>query len=374
MKKFLPLVVGPLFCTCAMAQSSVTLYGIIDAGLTYVSNTGGQHSYFFDDGISYGNRVGFSGTEDLGGGNRAVFKLENGFRLGNGQLNQGGAMFGRQAYVGLGNNWGTLTLGNQYDFAFAYTSAFHISGYGTGYGVHLGDADRQGGDRLKNSVKFESTNFHGLVVAGLYSFSNTAGNFRDGSAWGLGSTYTMGSFSAGGNYTRLNSPSGLAGLDPYAQFGITTMLGQTVATVNSATGAVTDLHSSTPFQVDSQSILGLGASYAFNKLTVSGDFSSTTFKGYGESSTLRVYETGLQYHATPALSLISGYQYTTFEGHHWHEVALATHYSLSKTTDVYAGLDWMRASEGVDAVIGYAFTPSSGRTQMDARIGMRHNF
>ncbi|CAE6851867.1 Outer membrane porin protein [Paraburkholderia aspalathi] len=367
-----------VFCAFAsaqvFAQSSVTLYGIIDAGLTYVSNIGGAHAYLFDDGVSYGNRVGFMGTEDLGGGNKAVFKLENGFRLGNGRLNQGGALFGRQAYVGLANDWGTLTLGNQYDFAFDFTAANNVNAFGSGYGVHLGDFDRQSGDRLSNSIKFVSNSFHGLVVGGMYSFSNTAGDFRDGSSWSVGSTYNLGNFSVAGNYTRLNSPTGLAGLDPYAQIGVTSMLGQTVATVNPATGAVIDSYSSTPFKVDSQSIFGIGANYVFGKLTVNGDFSNTTFKGYGQSSTMRVYETGVQYQATTPLSLIAGYQYTTFEGHHWHEVALGTHYLLSKNTDVYAAVDWMRASEGVDAVIGYSFTPSLSRNQTAARLGMRHNF
>ena len=87
-----------------------------------------------------------------------------------------------------------------------------------------------------------------------------------------------------------------------------------------------------------------------------------------------VYEAGGVYQATAPLSLVAGYQYTTFEGHHWHEVALGTHYALSKRTDVYAAVDWMRASNGVDAVIGYSFTPSTSRTQAAARIGMRHNF
>ncbi|KWF96370.1 porin [Burkholderia cepacia] len=358
----------------AHAQSSVSLYGIIDGGITYVNNTGGAHAYLFDDGVSYGNRVGLMGTEDLGGGNKAVFKLENGFRLGTGKLNQGGAMFGRQAYVGLGNEWGTLTFGNQYDFAFDFTAAYNVSAFGSGYAVHLGDFDRQSGDRLQNAVKFVSNSFHGLVVGGMYSFSNDAGSFHDGSAWSVGATYTHGDFSAGGNYTRLNSPRGLAALDPYAQMGVTTMLGQTVATIDPATGAVTDLHGSTPFAINSQSIFGIGASYTLGKLTFDADFSNTTFKGYGQSSTMRVYEAGVLYQATAPLSLVAGYQYTTFEGHHWHEVALGTHYALSKRTDVYAAVDWMRASNGVDAVIGYSFAPSTSRTQAAARVGMRHNF
>ncbi|MBA5735307.1 porin, partial [Escherichia coli] len=67
-------------------------------------------------------------------------------------------------------------------------------------------------------------------------------------------------------------------------------------------------------------------------------------KGYGQSSTMRVYEAGGLYQVTAPLSLVAGYQYTTFEGHHWHEAALGAHYALSKRTDVYAGYLYDRVS------------------------------
>ena len=108
------------------AQSSVTLYGILDAGITYVNNTGGSHVVKFDDGVAYGNRFGLKGTEDLGGGLKAVFTLESGFHLGNGQLGFGGAEFGRQAYVGLQNDWGTLSFGNQLDITNGRIDLQHL--------------------------------------------------------------------------------------------------------------------------------------------------------------------------------------------------------------------------------------------------------
>src|SRR5471032_1075549 len=115
--------------TAAHAQSSVTLYGILDAGITYVSNAGGSHQFKFDDGISYGNRIGFKGVEDLGGGLQALFVLESGFHLGNGQLAFGGAEFGRQAYVGLKNDWGTVSLGNQLDMTEEFVYLYNISAW-----------------------------------------------------------------------------------------------------------------------------------------------------------------------------------------------------------------------------------------------------
>src|ERR1700709_1384978 len=93
----------------APAQSSVTLYGVVDAGISYVNNAanakGGSSSLVkFDDGIDGGNRFGFRGVEDLGGGYKAIFTLENGFGRGHGTLSQGGALFGRQAFVGITKN------------------------------------------------------------------------------------------------------------------------------------------------------------------------------------------------------------------------------------------------------------------------------
>jgi outer membrane protein OmpU len=91
----------------AYAQSSVTLYGLLDNGLTYSSNQGGHSRLFMQDGIESADRLGFQGAEDLGSGQKAIFRLENGFTASNGALGQGGLMFGRQAYVGLsGNSWG----------------------------------------------------------------------------------------------------------------------------------------------------------------------------------------------------------------------------------------------------------------------------
>ena len=100
----------------AHAQNTVTLYGIIDTGLTYVSNQGGGRFVGMTSGNESGSRWGLKGSEDLGGGLKTVFQLENGFNSTNGRLGQGGRMFGRQAFVGLSSDkWGTLTAGRQYD-------------------------------------------------------------------------------------------------------------------------------------------------------------------------------------------------------------------------------------------------------------------
>lgn len=356
------------------AQSSVTLYGIIDGGVTWVNNAGGSHQVKFDDGISYANRFGLKGTEDLGGGLKAVFELESGFHLGNGQIANGGSLFGRAAYVGLQSDWGTLTFGNQIDMTQEMVYLFNVTAWASGYAINQGDFDRMNGDHLPNAIKFMSNTYAGFQFGGMYSFSNTPGDFHTGSAWSVGAQYQHGDFAMGTAYTQLNNPSGIYAFDPYAMIGVISFFGRPTVSVDPATGAVTDLYASDSFPVDKQGTFGVGASYVINAVTLSGDFTYTQIKALGESEHMLVAEGGVNWQVTPAFSAIGGYQYTHFDGHHWNQLSAGLHYLLSKNTDVYLSGDWLKASQGVDAVIGYSFTPSSTTTQADVRIGMRHSF
>src|SRR5215472_696059 len=89
-----------VFASAAHAQSSVTLYGLIDAGITYTNNQGGHSAVQATSGTVNGSRWGLRGAEDLGGGLKAIFTLENGFSIMNGTAKQSSRMFGRQAFVG----------------------------------------------------------------------------------------------------------------------------------------------------------------------------------------------------------------------------------------------------------------------------------
>ncbi|WP_246327126.1 porin [Burkholderia guangdongensis] len=105
----------------AHAQSSVTLYGIIDTGVEYLSDIGPQKASAVKVPqltASLPSRWGLRDKEDLGGGLSTVFVLESGFAPGQGSLNQSGRLFGRQAYVGLSGPWGTLSFGRQYSQIF----------------------------------------------------------------------------------------------------------------------------------------------------------------------------------------------------------------------------------------------------------------
>jgi outer membrane protein OmpU len=251
---------------------------------------------------------------------------------------------------------------------------YNISAWASGYAIHQGDFDRFNGDRLPNSIKFLSNDIDGFKFGGMWSFGNVAGNFHQNSAYSVGAHYAHGAFTMGAAYTQLNNPSGIYAFDPYAMIGAHTFLGRPTVSVDPATGAITDLFSNTAFPVDKQGTLGIGASYAIGPVTVMGNYSYTTIKAFGQSSHMQVGEGGASWKVTPALSAIGGYQYTHFEGHHWNQLTAGLHYLLSKRTDVYISGDYLKASNGVDAVIGYSFAPSTTTTQADLRIGMRHSF
>ena len=131
MKKILlAAAIASLFSVTAYAQSSVTLYGVLDEGVQFSSNTknvvngvnvGGRQVVLDSTSGEQGSRWGLKGAEDLGGGLMAVFTLESGINLNTGALGQGGTEFGRQAFVGLSSSqYGALTLGRQYDSVVTY--------------------------------------------------------------------------------------------------------------------------------------------------------------------------------------------------------------------------------------------------------------
>lgn len=119
-KKLFALAAISCCASVAQAADSITVYGLIDAGLTRYSNAGaaaGSKSQIkMDTGIANGNRIGFTGQEYLNANVDAFFTLETGYSVDDGTLAQGGLLFGRQAFVGLRNAYGSVSVGRQYDF------------------------------------------------------------------------------------------------------------------------------------------------------------------------------------------------------------------------------------------------------------------
>ncbi|WP_454830086.1 porin [Paraburkholderia xenovorans] len=339
----------------AYAQSSVTLYGILDGGVTYVSNQGGSHNVMSDSGIMQANRWGLLGSEDLGGGLKAIFQLENGFSLNDGSM-MSNLEFGRLAVVGFSSEtYGKLTLGRQWDFMSDYLveDTVALRG-GTAYSFHLFDADRIAGERLSNAVKYMSPVIGGLTFGGMYGFSNVAGAFGGTPtaprAVSFGAQYSHGPLVISAAYTNVNG-----------QFG-------SLASITLGGNATRTM--------------GLGARYSFTKLVVFGNATTTRVTNtpaYG-NAVINNYEIGGDYSLTPSIRYSGGYTYTTFNHSDFHQFNAAIHYLLSVRTDVYLGLNFQHTDSNTGAGMFLIATPgsfagfSSTGNQFAARVGIRHHF
>ncbi|KQY90746.1 porin [Pelomonas sp. Root1444] len=152
-----------LSCACfgASAQSSVTVYGVADAYLQIGSGGRGSTKTLQSGGLQ-GSRVGFRGTEDLGGGLKALFQLESGLALDTGTVTQGGTFWGRQAYVGLSGDFGTTTAGRQYSPLFVAIDTVDPFGTGLGSVYSSGIVTTLGGTRVNNSIIYSSPKVQGF--------------------------------------------------------------------------------------------------------------------------------------------------------------------------------------------------------------------
>lgn len=158
----------------AQAQGQVTVYGIVDVGLVRESDAPKGSVTNLSSGVASGSRLGFKGSENLGGGLKASFVLENGLNADTGAAGQGGLLFGRQSYVGLSGSFGALTLGRQYS---PYYKALRDVGDAFG-AVNL--AGRAGNimatnTRVDNAVEYITPSAAGLQADLAYVAGETAG-------------------------------------------------------------------------------------------------------------------------------------------------------------------------------------------------------
>lgn len=370
----------------AYAQSSVTLYGLLDVGFVYANNvaTNGQGSklYSLASGNLQGSRWGLRGTEDLGGGLSAIFVLENGINVVNGRLGQGGDEFGRQAYVGLSSRFGTVTLGRQYDSVVDFTGIFEVGAqWASYYGSHPGDLDNMlNTNRVNNAIKYTSTDFSGIKFGGLYSLGGVAGQFNRNQIWSVGAGYNRGPLQFGAAYLNIKDPN-------FSFFGNNATSSTTGS--NMGGSAVYSGYAS----AKTQQVISAGAAYTLGAATFGATYSNTQFKdlgsepglnplGYTGSAKFHNAEVSFKYQITPALLLGVAYDYTKGYGVHdakYHQAMLGADYFLSKRTDLYAAGVYQHAS-GTDSTNRPAvanislFSPSSTSNQIAATIGIRHKF
>jgi len=363
----------------ANAQSSVTLYGIADGGVTYTNNAGGHSVVQASSGGRGSSRWGFKGVEDLGEGLSAIFQLENGFNMMTGTSLQNSREFGRMAMVGLKNGYGQVTLGRQDDVMVTYLGAYSASVmFGGSMAAHAGDLDNTFADyKLNNTIKFATESFHGFSMGGLYGVGGVAGSIGANQVWSLGARYVVGPLSAAAVFHHINNPA------------VTFFDASAGAVANSTfTNPVTNPIFKGYTSAASIDTYGIGGAYVWGRATLAATVTCTQFNAVKKTSTtpiggidpvLTSAEVVYKFMLTPALALSSSFAYTKAEEAKYEQLSMGSQYFLSKTTSIYAIGAWQHASGtnsmGQKAVADLnLLTASTTANQVAVRVGLVHTF
>jgi predicted porin len=334
----------------AHAQNAVTVYGVVDAGVEYLSNAGKDGTSNasvtrMSAGNLSGSRLGFRGVEDLGNGLSAIFTLENGFDADTGNLAQGGRLFGRNSYVGIKGGIGALTVGRHqtalYDFGLLY-DPFTLS---SRYSSIAQDSTFAG--RADNSVKYIGS-FGPVKTTAFYSFGRNLdgevpGNPKVSRNFGLGVDYLAGPFGIG------------LAFDQY--------YGNTVAT-----------------QEQTARRLAVGANYKIGNATLFGayrDLDDEMVAAGTPSIHTAYYWLGASYQVMPALVLTGAFYKTDNKksAADPYNVVFSADYSLSKRTDAYVTLGHVNNKSGSNVGLnGVGSSIVAGESQSGLVVGVRHRF
>jgi predicted porin len=200
-------IASALASSTAFAQSSVTLYGVVDSAILYQTNpvSGSGSKFSLSGGGENSSRFGFIGNEDLGGGYKAFFRLESGILTNNGNYTMT-ALFGRMALVGLETPYGKISAGRQLT-PYYLDAVIKGDAMEAGYLNYIGTVFNLY-SRTSNSILYSSPTFYGLRLDAMYGFSNTAGDFVSGSSYNAALDYTNGPLHAAVAAYRLYNVTG----------------------------------------------------------------------------------------------------------------------------------------------------------------------
>lgn len=214
-KSLLALAIFGAFASAASAQSSVTIYGIVDASVSSIDNGGAGSKIGLDSGNNNSSRIGFKGVEDLGNGLKAEFQLENGFDVDDGEQasGPGAGGFSRLAFVGLNGGFGTVRLGRQNSQIKEALSV--IDPFGTGGMVNGVNYYNGGGiqERVSNQITYNSPNFSGFSGRVGYRFGEQEDDTGARQGYGVQLGYANGPLNVQFGYDNQNSTTSTADVD-----------------------------------------------------------------------------------------------------------------------------------------------------------------
>lgn len=354
MKKLLIAIAATGITAGAFAQSDVTIYGSMDAGVAHVNNVGGKSVSRLDQGTMQPDRIGFRGAEDLGGGMKATFQLESGFFTDTGAMTSAGRLFNRASTIGLSGNFGAVTLGNMPDIVFDYagklSNGFQLTNF---YLFHPGNLDTLANTyQFNNAIRYTSPSFSGLTVSGMYGFGEVAGDNSKGRNVSAGANYIQGPLRLALAYSKQNDrAAGFAGT-----FLSSLGLGNGGTIFNSLT------------------TVAAGGGYTLGNVRLNGLYTQSKIDLGGASPTQKNVDLGASWNYNPANALNLGYMHSKLEGAHYNQVSLSNVYSLSKRTQLYAQAAYQRAGGTASFAVQNNTGISSSNSQLVTTVGVHHSF
>lgn len=347
------IVIAVVGTGVAQAQSSVTLYGTIDAGLQYAnkvpsssqSNVGNTFA-FSTSGLVPSN-FGLTGHEDLGGGLRTNFDLESGISVANGGYgSSNGNFWGRRAWVGISGGFGEVRMGLQFSPFYEVllgSDPRSFSGFGSGLVIY---ADNVGftGSLNSNAISYKSPNLAGFQGTVMFAPGGIAGNFQAGQQWSVAEKYD----------------SGFVTLDVAMYHG-------------NAGGTPTPVLTTAVF--DGRTI---GVVMRFGSLSVKSTVTNFHLAGSFDEY---VYAFGGDDYITPALNLNAGVYYSGDahnSANHSFMPAIGVTYSLSKRTLIYVQAAMVRnygtMANGLTVGDLAVYREVPNTASIGATIGIKHSF
>ena len=319
----------------AMAQSSVTLYGIVDSYVGSVKTGVGAarvSQTVVNNGGIQGSRFGFKGSEDLGGGLKAIFQLEDRFSVDTGSIGTNALFHGRSA-VGLSGGFGEVKLGREYTIyddirgGFAGGVVFDASAFSpVGDVFGLGSDDYAG--RANNQIRYVTPNFSGFTAGVSYGLGeDKAVGVKASHIAAVNVAYANGPLSVGYAYQEEKPVStSTAGTDKYNFLG---------ASYNFGVVKLTGMYQNRKLLAVKDNDFAFGVEVPLGAFTVNAGFASAKEKD-----------------GSGTLFKSSGF-------------GVAGSYALSKRTDVYAGLKTTQVKDGAGTKI---------RDNDTLGLGIRHKF
>ena len=345
------------FSGAACAQTNVQIYGIMDAGIEHVTNAGaaGADVTKVYSGGSNNSRLGFRGTEDLGNGLKAVFNLESGLLIDNGTFD--GALFRRQANVGLEGKFGRVVIGRSFTTVYDFIVSFDPMGYAPRYSwVPTGNgtlSNKYGMTTgFDNMVKYQGQ-FDKLKIGASWGAGEVAGSSSDGRKLAAAAAYELGKLRFVATGERVN--------------GVSNALG--------ARSESTVYHAAAAFEASEALSLKLGHRHLRLE------------QAAGLTARANTWWAGTNYELTPALDLTAVLYYVDVKtgvtpadtAADPRMLVLRAKYALTKRTSVYATAAHAKARGGVPVGVSRDNNEDGGVTgtadnQTGLVVGIQHRF